>query len=361
MTPRLSALPNDDRAVVLRELRRSRKYLLSLLDGLSEDEMERAPRRGRGGCIKWHVGHVAFLERQILAGVVPALAVEVPERWLCFAPAAMRDRDEPLPLLPEIERSLATGRRLTEALLGNVALDARALDVFREIVNADYAQARHVRRSRAELGRADVPEPGGRLVLADTDGDAPPRFHVAAWERPPRAPREGDADIVSLEDHRHGRAVEAIENGHRLVAAGDLPAALKAFEESAALEESADALTFQAWMHSLMGDVDRAERLCLRAIRLDPDFGNPYNDIGTFRLQRRDVTAAIQWFERAKRARRYEPRHFPFVNLGKLYLSLGMPDKALAEFEGALAHAPANPDLRTTVDQLRQELHERDG
>jgi Tfp pilus assembly protein PilF len=354
-------MPNDDRTVVLRELRRSRKYLRSLLEGLSEDETERAPRRGRGGCIKWHVGHVAFLERQILASLVPALATDVPERWLCFAPAAMHDRDEPLPLLPEIERSLATGRQLTEALLDNVTLDARALDVFREIVNADYAQARHVRRFRATLGRVDVSDPGGRLVVADTDCDAAPRFHVASWDLPLRAGRTGDADVVSLEDHRHGRAMEAIEGGHRLVAAGDLQAALKMFEEAAALEESADALTFQAWMHSLTGDVDRAERLCLRAIRLDPDFGNPYNDIGTFRLQRRDVTAAIQWFERAKRARRYEPRHFPFINLGKLYLSLGMPDKALAEFEGALAHAPANPDIRTTVDRLRQELQERDG
>ena len=55
-----------------------------------------------------------------------------------------------------------------------------------------------------------------------------------------------------------------------------------------------------------MGDFDRAEQLCHEAIQLDPDFGNPYNDIGTFCLRRQDLQDAIRWFEKAKQAPRYE-------------------------------------------------------
>src|SRR6185436_2317330 len=128
------------------------------------------------------------------------------------------------------------------------------------------------------------------------------------------------------------------------------------FKESGGLIASADALTYQGWMHSVLGDLERAEDLCLEAIRLDPEFGNPYNDIGTFCLQRKDVGTAIKWFEKAKRAKRYEPRHFPFINLGKLYLSLGMPEKALREFEAALSLAPSNHEVRVAIEHLRREI-----
>ena len=195
----------------------------------------------------------------------------------------------------------------------------------------------------------------------DTDCEAPPRFHLPAWACEPARPAgvgEG-ASVVSLEDHRHHRALTAaLERGHRLVGAGDAHGALRCFEEAGAVEGTADALTFQAWMHSLLGDVDRAERLCLRAIELDPDFGNPYNDLGTFCLKRRDVKAAIRWFERAKRAAHYEPRHFPFVNLGRLYLDLGRTREALVEFEGALAFEPGSDDIRSAIERLRRELAE---
>ena len=357
MPRRPSRRLDDDRSVVLRELRRSRRYLTALLAGLSEADMEQAPRRPRGACIKWHVGHVAFLERQLLSTLVGGLRTDLPERHLRFGPAAKHDLSEEFPLWPEVERSLQSARRLTEALLDNVTLDDRSLEVFREIVNADYAQARYVRQRRREMGRPDVADPRGRLVLVDTDCEAPPRFHVDSWETPPpaRPAAVEGAEVVSMEDRRHARAAAALERGHALVGRGDVTAALRAFEEAGSLEASAEALTYQAWMHSLLGDVDLAERLCLQAIDLDPDFGNPYNDLGTLRLQRRDVSAAIAWFERAKRARRYEPRHYPFLNLGRLYLSMGRRDKALAEFEGALAHAPHDADIRDAIERLRND------
>ena len=351
--------PEDERTIVLRELRRSRKYLRALLEDLSEIELEAFPTRGRiagGACAKWHAGHVAFLERQILSGLVPPLHAALSEAELRFAPHGMADRSETFPLQLEIDRQLNGTRRLTEALVDNLALGEPELDIFREIVNAEYAQARFIRQRRSEAGKPDVADPSGVLLRTDTDCELAPRFHLAAWAPPPKRRPAGEAEIVSLEDRRHLRAVEAMERGHRLVTAGDPRAALQCFVDAASLETSADALTYQGWMHAMLGDPERAERLCLSAIELDPDFGNPYNDIGTICLQRRDVPAAIEWFERAKRARRYEPRHFPFMNLGRLYSTLGMPEKALAEFEGALAHAPANADIRSAIESLRSEL-----
>ena len=351
--------PDDERAVVLRELRRSRKYLRALLDGLSEAELEFLPRRAGGAarpCAKWHAGHVAFLERQLLAELVPGLRAGLSARDLRFAPQGMTDRSEPFPLQVEVDRQILVTRRLTEALVDTLTLSEPELEILREIVNAEYGQARFIRQRRLEAGKTDLADPISPLLQTDTDCSVAPRFHLPAWEPAAKQRPAGEAEIVSLEDRRHVRAVEAMARGHRLVAAGDLRGALQRFVEAASLKRSADALTYQGWMHSLLGDADRAESLCLDAIRLDPEFGNPYNDIGTICLQRRDVPSAIEWFERAKRARRYEPRHFPFMNLGRLYATLGMPEKALVEFEGALAHAPANPDIRTAIERLRDEM-----
>lgn len=346
--------PDDLRESVLRELRRARRYLLACAEGATEAQMERPARRG-GACMKWHLGHAAFLERMHLARIAGPAGPDVQPGVLAFAPQGRDEREGDLPVAAELFGWLKGSRRIVEALASFVRLDEHALSVFRDIVESDYAQARFVRARRAECGLPRVPDPRSALLAADTDCEVPPRWRLPAFSVPVPEPAR-DGGVVSLADKRHDRALESLAEGHAHVGSGDVRAALGAFEEAARWEESAEALTCQAWMHSLLGDLDAAERLCLKAIRLDPDFGNPYNDIGTICVQRRDVQAAIQWFQRAKRAPRYEPRHFPFVNLGRLYMTLGMPREALRELEGALALAPDNDDVRSMIDTLRSQL-----
>ena len=60
---------------------------------------------------------------------------------------------------------------------------------------------------------------------------------------------------------------------------------------------------------------------CKKAIEIDPNFGNPYNDIGVYLMQIGLLDDAIPWFEKAKGAARYIPRHFPFLNLGHIYVA----------------------------------------
>ena len=55
-----------------------------------------------------------------------------------------------------------------------------------------------------------------------------------------------------------------------------------------------------------------------------PEFGNPYNDIGAYLIEKGQLDEAIGWLEKAKTAERYEPRHFPFMNLGRIYAAKGM-------------------------------------
>ena len=62
------------------------------------------------------------------------------------------------------------------------------------------------------------------------------------------------------------------------------------------------------------------------------------------------------WLERAKNAKRYEPRHFPYINLGRVYLSKGMIQQAIREFSGALEIHPADTELAELVQELQSKL-----
>ena len=138
--------------------------------------------------------------------------------------------------------------------------------------------------------------------------------------------------------------------------AGELDEAVRLYKESIALYPTADAHTYLGWTYSFQGRIDEAIAQCEIAIRLDPEFGNPYNDIGVYLMQQQKLDEAIQWLEKAKQARRYEPRHFPYLNLGRVYAAKGMLQKALEEFRGAVKLNPDDPDLSRIIEELENKL-----
>ena len=138
---------------------------------------------------------------------------------------------------------------------------------------------------------------------------------------------------------------------------GDFQAAINLYSRSIALCPTAEAYTFRGWAYHFLGRIDDAIAECRKAIEVDPDFGNPYNDIGSYLIAKGDLDNAVEWLERAKRAPRYEPRHFPYMNLGRLYAAKGMVLQAIREFEGALEINPEEPLCREMVVRLRAMLN----
>jgi tetratricopeptide (TPR) repeat protein len=152
------------------------------------------------------------------------------------------------------------------------------------------------------------------------------------------------------------RAMELIKEAMDHQLAGELDEAVRLYKESIALYPTADAHTYLGWTYSFQGRIDEAIAQCEIAIRLDPEFGNPYNDIGVYLMQQQKLDEAIQWLEKAKQTRRYEPRHFPYLNLGRVYAAKGMLQKALEEFRGAVKLNPDDPDLPRIIEELENKL-----
>ena len=138
---------------------------------------------------------------------------------------------------------------------------------------------------------------------------------------------------------------------------GDLERATAGYRKSIECQPTAEAHTFLGWTYSFQNRLPEATAECLKAIAIDPDFGNPYNDIGVYLMQQDRLDEAVPWLERAKGARRYEPRHFPYLNLGRIHLKQGKWQEALREFEGAVRLAPQDAEARKALHTLRGQLN----
>jgi tetratricopeptide (TPR) repeat protein len=144
-------------------------------------------------------------------------------------------------------------------------------------------------------------------------------------------------------------AREAFVRGYKLQMDGRLDEAVRAYQESLRFQETAEAHTFLGWALSHKDRLDQAIEECHRAIQVDPDFGNPYNDIGVYELEKGNLEEAMSWFQDALGASRYDSYCFPHFNLGRTYLYRGHFEKAAFHFREALKE-------RSDFDKAKQAL-----
>jgi len=167
------------------------------------------------------------------------------------------------------------------------------------------------------------------------------------------SPRGYECDLVNEEEQKK-LALELWNAGYQRHLQNDLEGAIDLYSRSIQTWPTAEAYTFRGWAYERMGRIDDAIAECHKAIEVDPEYGNPYNDIGAYLIAKGELDDAIPWLERAKRAPRYEPRHFPYLNLGRVYAAKGMMTAAAAEFARALEIEPNDQAGRQMLAHLRQ-------
>jgi riboflavin synthase len=172
--------------------------------------------------------------------------------------------------------------------------------------------------------------------------DHPPKYSVAALRY------NHQRHMTDREWPEEAR--EQFERGYEAQMAGRLEEAIEHYRRSLAVHPTAEAHTFLGWALSFQGKHEEAIAACKRAIAVDPTFGNPYNDIGVCLIELGRPEEAVEWLERAKIAPRYEPRHYPFLNLARVYVRQHKVREAIRELEGAISFEPHDT-------AARQELH----
>ncbi|HVA94389.1 MAG TPA: tetratricopeptide repeat protein [Candidatus Dormibacteraeota bacterium] len=161
---------------------------------------------------------------------------------------------------------------------------------------------------------------------------------------------------MSSED-RKAQAQQQFAEAFEAQMEGDYDRAVELYQGSLALHATAEAHTFLGWTYHFQGKIEEAIAECRLAIEVDPDFGNPYNDIGVYLIDLGRPDEAIPWLEQAIQAKRYEPRHFPYFNLGRIYLGKGLLNRARELFQQSLAIEPRYTLALQGLENVRRMLN----
>lgn len=159
---------------------------------------------------------------------------------------------------------------------------------------------------------------------------------------------------MTLDQDAISRAVELFRRAYEKQMSGQVDEAVDLYRESIEIFPTAEAYTFLGWAYSFQGRLEDAIEECKIAIQIDPDFGNPYNDIGVYLIDRGQLEDAIPWLEKAIEAKRYEAYHYPHYNLGRIYLAKELYGQARRHFERALEIAPDYKLAREALDKLKR-------
>lgn len=136
------------------------------------------------------------------------------------------------------------------------------------------------------------------------------------------------------------RAREYYEQAYRMQMDGKVAEAIKLYRLSLETFETPEAHTFLGWAYSYLGDYERAIEECHFAIDLDPDYGNPYNDIAAYLIQQSKHDEAEFWLRKAILAPRYVSRHYAFYNLGRVFERQGKWFEAVRQYQQAVSLEP---------------------
>ena len=152
-------------------------------------------------------------------------------------------------------------------------------------------------------------------------------------------------------------AIEYFQRAYAHQMKGELEEAIELYKKSIAILPTAEAHTFLGWTYSFQGRYDDAIAECHRAIAVDPDFGNPYNDIGAYLIEQGALEEAIPWLEKATRAPRYESYCFPHYNLGRIYERKHLWRKAMECYRTSLEQNPGYTLAKASLRRLQARMN----
>lgn len=164
-------------------------------------------------------------------------------------------------------------------------------------------------------------------------------------------PQHTESEMIDYED-RKPMAIQFFETAYKYQMDGDLERADDAYRRSIAFYPTAEGYTFYGWCRSFREEWEEAIALCHRAIETDPDYGNPYNDIGAYLLQLGRPEEAVGWLEKALAAPRYACPFFAYYNLGQVHEELGNLEDAEENYRLSLEENPEYTLARVSLQRI---------
>jgi tetratricopeptide (TPR) repeat protein len=159
--------------------------------------------------------------------------------------------------------------------------------------------------------------------------------------------------MSGADSYYHSEAEKFFQEAYQKQTDGQLEEAIQLYKKSIELFPTAEAHTFLGWAYSFKGLYEDAIRECHAAIKIDPEYGNPYNDIGAYLIDKNKLDEAIPWLEKAMNAKRYESYCYPYYNLGRVWERKGNWFMALEYYNKSLKENPDYHLAKRAVSRLQ--------
>jgi len=150
--------------------------------------------------------------------------------------------------------------------------------------------------------------------------------------------------------------MELVGRAYQAHMKGQLAEAIDLYTQSIELYPTPEAFTYRGWAKSNGAAYQAAIEDCHRAIDLDPEFGNPYNDIGAYFLEMGMPEDAVPWLHMALKARRYESYCFPHYNLGRIHEGADRWEEALQHYRKSLEENPGFAMAAKALDRVKARI-----
>jgi Tfp pilus assembly protein PilF len=138
---------------------------------------------------------------------------------------------------------------------------------------------------------------------------------------------------------------------------GDIHKAIEFYRKSIDEAPSPEAHTFLGWAYSFFGWYDEAIEECRRAIEMDPEFGNAWNDIGAYLIEKGQFDEAVFYLKKATRSKHYDTYHYAHYNLSRIWIQKGMFNKAMSCLYKALECNSHYTPAINTLNHLIKQVH----
>jgi tetratricopeptide (TPR) repeat protein len=177
-----------------------------------------------------------------------------------------------------------------------------------------------------------------------------------AWQIPLLATLLGFvlAGVARADADALARAQILRQQGIVLHRNGNYEAAVDLFRRSIEAHPTAEGHTYLGYSLRHLDRIEEAIAECKKAIGIDPDYGNPYNDIGSYLYDLGRLDEAVPWLRKATVAKRYCCYQYPHFNLGRVWLKKGRYDLAATAFRRALSHDPDYLPARLGLDYVQR-------
>lgn len=163
--------------------------------------------------------------------------------------------------------------------------------------------------------------------------------------------------MTEFNTNPENQAAELLQTAYDKQMAGKIDESIELSLKSISLHPTAEAHTFLGWAYSFKGRYGDAIKECEKAIRLDPSYGNPYNDIGAYLIETGRWEEARPWLEKATIAERYDGRFYAWYNLGRMWEHQGEWAAALEAYRHAVEVNPQYSLAEKAVRRMQAALN----